>query len=293
MHPWEWPEHPWKRIHIDYAGPFLGKMFLLVIDAHSRWMEIEAVHSATTQSTLEHLRSMFARFGLPEVMVTDNGTCFTSSEFAEFSRRNQIRHVKVAPYHPSSNGLAERAVQTFKLGMKKQTSGTMQTKLSHFLFHHRLTPNSTTGVAPAELMQKCKTRSHLDAILPSVKRNVEQQQQRQNSQHDTHTKVRVFKEDDLVLVQNLGHTSGPNWLPGVIIKCCGSNSYQIQIDNNQVVRRHADHIITRQTDCDVPNMIDDDDVDTLPLPATSSDATNSSALRRSQRTRRPPDRFKT
>ena len=95
---------------------------------------------------------IFARLGLPEVMVTNNGTCFTSSKFQEFAQRNNIRHVRTAPYHPSSNGLAERAVQTFKLGIKKQLTGTLQTKLSHFLFHYRLIPNATTGVASAELM---------------------------------------------------------------------------------------------------------------------------------------------
>ena len=40
LHPWEWPQHPWARIHVDYAGPFMGKMFLLVVDAHSKWMEV-------------------------------------------------------------------------------------------------------------------------------------------------------------------------------------------------------------------------------------------------------------
>ena len=74
-------EHPWERIHIDYAGPFMGKMFLLVIDAHSRWIEVETVNTASTQNTIEHLRSMFSKFGLPQVIVTDNGTCFTSYEF--------------------------------------------------------------------------------------------------------------------------------------------------------------------------------------------------------------------
>ena len=119
MHPWEWPENPWERIHLDYAGPFLGKMFLVVVDAHSKWMEIEVVSSGTTQATVEHLRTMFARFGIPKVIVTDNGSCFTSGEFTEFLRQNHIRHFKTAPYHPSSNGLAERAVQTSKIGMKK------------------------------------------------------------------------------------------------------------------------------------------------------------------------------
>ena len=130
----------------------MGKMFLIVIDAHSKWMEVEIVNSATAQTTIEHLRAMFARFGLPEVVVADNGTCFTSSEFQEFAQRNNIRHLKTTPYHPSSNGLAECAVQTFKLGMKKQLTGSLQTKLSRFLFNYRLTPNTTTGVAPTELL---------------------------------------------------------------------------------------------------------------------------------------------
>ena len=163
MHPWDWPEHPWQRIYLDYAGPFMGKMFLIAVDAHSKWMEVEIVNSATTQATIEHLRASFARFGLPEVVVTDNGTCFISSEFQEFTKRNSIRHVRTAPYHPSSNGLAERAVQTFKLGMKKQSTGSLQTKLSRFLFHYRLTPNTTTGIAPAELLLNRRPRSH---VLP-------------------------------------------------------------------------------------------------------------------------------
>ena len=125
---------------------------LIVVDAHSKWMEVEIVNSATSQATIECLRIIFTRFGLPEVMFTDNGTCFTSSGFLEFAQRNNIRHVCIAPYHPSSNGLAERAAQTFKLGNRKQLTGTLQTKLSHLLFQYRLTPNATTSVAPVELL---------------------------------------------------------------------------------------------------------------------------------------------
>ena len=101
---------------------------------------MELVQSATAHATIKHLRMIFARFGLPEVMVTDNGTCFTSSEFQEFAQRNSIRHVRIAPYYPSSNGLAERAVQTFKLGLRKQLTGTLQTKLHAFFFTIDLHP---------------------------------------------------------------------------------------------------------------------------------------------------------
>ena len=72
MHPWDWPEHPWQCIHLDCAGPINDKMFLIVVDTHPKWMEVEIVHSATSQATTEGPRMIFARFGLPEVMVTNN-----------------------------------------------------------------------------------------------------------------------------------------------------------------------------------------------------------------------------
>ena len=107
MHPWEWPARPWSRIHIDYAGPFLGNMFLIVVDVHSKWMEVEIVPATTSAHTIQKLRAMFATHGLPELLVSDNGTAFTSAEFEEFLSRNGVRHLTSAPYHPSSNGLAE------------------------------------------------------------------------------------------------------------------------------------------------------------------------------------------
>lgn len=48
LHPWEWPEKPWTRLHVDYAGPFLGKMFLVLVDSHSKWMDVYPVNTAAT-----------------------------------------------------------------------------------------------------------------------------------------------------------------------------------------------------------------------------------------------------
>ena len=178
IHPWEWPTEPWKRIHIDYAGPFLGKMFLLVIDAHSKWIEVVPVPSATAANTIQQLRSMFARYGLPQLIVSDNGTQFTSAEFHEFTKRNGIQHLTIAPYHPSSNGLAERAVQTFKQAMKKASDSTdVETNLARFLFHYRSTPTTTTGVSPAELFLKRSMRKHLQLMRPNMEMRVKLKQQ--------------------------------------------------------------------------------------------------------------------
>ena len=121
VHPWEWPERAWSRVHIDYAGPFEGSMFLIVIDGYST-------------------------YGLPAMLVSDNGTPFTSAEFQEFVSRNAIHHVLTSSYHPASNRLAERAIQTFKSAMKKMSTGPIETRIARFLFNQhtgKLSPGSS------------------------------------------------------------------------------------------------------------------------------------------------------
>ena len=88
LHPWEWPHKPWVRLHLDYAGPFLGKMFIIMIDAHSKWMEAFPMNTSTSRATIEKLRIDFAKHGLPEIVVTDNGSNFTSEEFEDFLKKN-------------------------------------------------------------------------------------------------------------------------------------------------------------------------------------------------------------
>ncbi len=140
IHPWKWPDRPWERIHIDFAGPFLNKMFLIVVDARSKWLEVFPMNTATSHQTIQSLRHLFTSYGLPNQLVSDNGSQFTSYEFQSFLRRNGVRHIRVPPYHPSSNGEAERFVQTFKQSMRaaKKDHGTLQEKLDTcpIVIHH-------------------------------------------------------------------------------------------------------------------------------------------------------------
>jgi len=172
LHHWEWPGLPWSRIHIDYVGPYKGEMFLVVMDAYSKWLEVHRMKSITSTATIEKLREMFATHGLPATLVSDNGSNFTNSEFQEFMKKNGIKHIKVAPYHPASNGLAERAVRIFKEGCEKMENGSVQTKLSRFLLSYRTTPHSTTGVPPAELLMKRRLHTQLNRLVPSVANRV-------------------------------------------------------------------------------------------------------------------------
>ena len=165
VHPWEWPSSSWQRIHIDFAGPFLSCMFLIVVDAHSRWLEIEKMNTTTSAKTIEKLQNLFARYGVPAQLVSDNGPQFKSEEFQLFLKRNGIKHITSAPYHPASNGLAERCVQTFKSAMKRETEvKPLNIKLATFLLAYRNTPHSTTREPPSQLFLERLLRTRLDLL---------------------------------------------------------------------------------------------------------------------------------
>ena len=110
LHPWFWPTKPWQPLHVDFAGPFRGRTYLLITDVHSKWPEITEMSSTTASRTVDELHKLFSSYGLPEQILSDNGPQFVSEEFAAFTKINGIKHTKSAPYHPSTNGAIERLV---------------------------------------------------------------------------------------------------------------------------------------------------------------------------------------
>ena len=137
--------------------------------------------------------------------MSDNGPHFTAQEFEDFCSSNGIKHIRVTPYHPSSNDLAERAVRVVKEGLKKQsTSDLLTDRLSRVLLSYRITPQSTTRVAPAELLFGRNLRSKLDLLKPSAEKKrleVVTKQQVQKQNHDKHLKGREFQIGDHVYVK--------------------------------------------------------------------------------------------
>ena len=129
---------------------------------------------------------------------------------------NGIRHIRIAPYQPSSNGLAERAVQVFKQGFRKSSMGTPSDRIARFLFQYRITPHITTGLSPAEMLLGRNIRSRLDLLKPNLEQKVAEKQRRQQFDHDKHSRVRQFSVGDKVFVKNQGR--GETWLPGRIIE---------------------------------------------------------------------------
>ena len=177
----------------------MNNMFLILIEAHTKWIEAKPLSSITSTSTIQCLRTIFSTFGLPEVIVTDNGPSFVSEEFETFLRNNGIQHKKTPPYHPSSNGLDERAVQIFKRGMKNMKKGSLQDKISRFLFSYRNTPQGTTGSTPAQLLMGRTPRSPFDLLRPDLSRRVNKEQEQQKFYYDQHSQLKKKCLQSIVL----------------------------------------------------------------------------------------------
>nr|XP_006813698.1 PREDICTED: uncharacterized protein K02A2.6-like [Saccoglossus kowalevskii] len=242
LHAWEWPNQPWFRLHIDFAGPYEGKMILIIVDAHSKYIEAHVMPTATSTATINKLYQTFATHGLPHVIVSDNGTCFTSEEFRSFCKTNGIKHITTAPYHPASNGLAERAVQTVKGGLRK-SSGCLESRLYRFLARYRITPQTTTGQIPAALLMHRHPRSRLDLVQPSLQTRVLHNQGKMKENYDTKTRDYTYFLGDSVFAMN--YAGKPKWIPGVIEEKWGSLTFLVRLQDGRVWKRHQDQLRSR------------------------------------------------
>ncbi|XP_053618601.1 uncharacterized protein K02A2.6-like [Plodia interpunctella] len=241
LHPWEYPLHPWQRIHIDFFD-CAGKRFLIVVDAHSKWIETVAMNETSAGTTIRALRSIFARFGIPSQLVSDNGPPFFSAEFKEYCVTNKIRHSTSAPYRPQGNGEAENAVKTVKKAIKRAIFEKKEilTALYRFLFQYRNCEHATTGVSPAVAMFGRRLRGRLDALRPDTATVVAAAQDKQivtaGGQHSS------FSPGEPVLARDYSK-AGNKWAKGHVSEVTGPISYKVKLGDGTEWRRHHDQII--------------------------------------------------
>ena len=139
--PWPKTKQPRSRIHVDFAGTLEDFYRLIVVDSYSKWPEVLRCRRPNTGTTIGFLHELFARFGVVDCVVSDNGSQFTSVEFKEFCEIFQIKHITTPQYHPRSNGQAEHFVDTLKRALKKASGTPTDKTLQQFLQVYRITPN--------------------------------------------------------------------------------------------------------------------------------------------------------
>lgn len=238
-------KEPWSCIHIDFAGPFQGAYFLVCVDAYSKWPEILPMNQITSQETIMELRQLFSRFGVPDILVSDNGTQFTSSIFSDFCNRFGVKHVPSPPYHPQSNGQAERFVDTFKRALlKAKGEGKIKEILDDFLLVYRTTPNPSAPnqMSPAEIMFGRKVKTALDAIKPK-QNGLGRRNRKMEIQFNRHhgAKRRIFQNNQKVYVRDFRY-SPPRWTSGRILRRRGNVMYVVEVEGQKWIR-HVNHIL--------------------------------------------------
>jgi hypothetical protein len=257
---WPNPERKWSRIHIDHF--FLENHILfIVVDALSKYIECEIVKTVNSSDTIDALKIILSRNGIPDIIVSDNATSFKSAMFEQFVNEVKIKHVTTPPYSSASNGMAERSVRVIKDLLKKNISGSIKSRLAQVLLHYRNTPQSTTGIAPAIALNGRNYVTNKERINPrySIKSNFK-----------FLNNIPQYEIGDSVIALNL--REGAKWLAATIKEKLGNNVYNVYVlDTNVIWKRHVEQLLPRKFN---PDNAMQTHVTNLPVANTSPNITN-------------------
>lgn len=151
------PERRFGHIHVDIVGPLPQsnnfKYLLTVVDRYTRWPEAWPIENMSAYAVAQLLTTQWiARFGVPDIITTDQGRQFESELFQKLMATFGIQHVRTSPYHPIANGLVERLHRTIKAALTAHESPHWSTKLPIVLLALRNTVKEDIGHSPAELV---------------------------------------------------------------------------------------------------------------------------------------------
>nr|XP_028571635.1 uncharacterized protein K02A2.6-like [Podarcis muralis] len=242
IQPWEMTRKPWSRLHIDFAGPLQGQTFLIIVDDFSKWLEVVPVSAMNSKVAIWALKWVFTTHGLPDIIVSDNGAQFTSAEFQKFMADNLIQHDTSSPFHPSTNGQAERMVRTTKESLTRIVQGDWNQRLADFLLQQHITPCTATDRSPAELLMNRKLASLLDRLHPNIASDWPPGQ-------EPPAAPMSFTPDDPVYTQNYG--DGLAWIPAAT-RATWPVSYKVAMPDSRVHRQHVDQVWHHLTDAPAP-----------------------------------------
>ena len=187
LHPWEYAFRPWSRIHINLAGPLMGKMFLVIIDAPTKWIDVEIVNFTSVVSTIIKLCSLFATHGISEQLVSDNNQVFEARNLSNLQLRMVL---KTYSHHLTSSPTTDLVKVMYVL--------------SRFLLQYRVTPQTTTGLSPSKLLMERKIRT-CHAVHPDKSEDVEKKQEGRNLESLNWTKNESVQLSFTLVIIRLRH----------------------------------------------------------------------------------------
>ena len=223
------PKRPWARVGADLFE-INSKTFLVLVDYYSGFIEVDQIRDTKSEVIIRICKSHFARYGIPDTLITDNGPQFDSQTFKNFARQYGFQHCTSSPHYPQSNGKAEKAVQTIKNLIKKTSDD--KGDINFALLELRNTPVNEQLGSPAQRLMGRRTKTLLptsrkllipQTIKPEIVRNQLKKQDKQKQYYDQHAKqLPELKKGDKVRLRS----RNGRWRPAVVTEIADTTIVQ-------------------------------------------------------------------
>jgi len=260
----EVPKRPWAKVGADLFE-LSRKSYLILVDYYSGFIEVNQLQCTKSNEVIMCCKSQFARHGIPDILISDNGPQFSGDMFKLFANEYQFEHRTSSPYFPQSNGMAEKAVQTAKNLIKKAVYDGKDPYLA--LLEYRNTPMSDALGSPAQRLMGRRTKSIIpiteELLKPQVidpaivQHELTQNKLKQKQYYDAHSKgLSKLQVGDAVLMQIKG-----KWKPATVSSICHKTpqSYCIMTPEGQIYRRNRRYLKMVRNNNDNESHLDDDD----------------------------------
>ena len=247
LQPHDVPDRPWSRVAADLLD--LDDVdYLVTVDYYSNFWEVDHLQKTTSSHVIKKLKQHFARHGIPDTMVSDNGPQFASEEFRNFSNEWEFEHVTSSPGYPQSNGMAESAVKTVKRILKKAKEAGTDPLLA--VLDHRNTPSPGLDSSPVQRLMSRRTKTllptHAKLLQPQLEEHVSEK-----IQHNKHKQAQQYNksakdlprlaEGDMVRIQPIRKQKQP-WLKATVKTELPNRSYEVLTEKGGILRRNRRHL---------------------------------------------------
>ena len=238
------PTRPWQKIALDIFK-LNNRYYLVSTDYFSQFFEVDFLPNTTSNTVIHKLKAHFARYGIPDIIYSDNGSQFTSSEFRKFCQKYEIDNKTNSPGNSKANGAAESAVNRAKTLMKRSVMNHEDPYLA--LLHHRNTPQEGMDATPVQRLMGRRTRTLIPTVpsllQPSpvnIERTIIQREKKQAKMSAPLESRRVLPQlhrNDTVRMQPIDGTS--EWKEATVVESVPDNSrsYIVRDENGKEYRR--------------------------------------------------------
>ena len=245
--PHDVPDRPWAKVGTDLFS-ISDTSYLIVVDYYSNFWEVDKLDNTDSVTVIKKMKTHFARYGIPDQVVSDNGPQYTSHHFANFSRTWAFEHITSSPGHSQSNGMAESAVKTAKRIIKRAKESKTDVYLA--ILDHRNTPKQSTRNSPAQSLMNRRTKTLLPTtaslLVPKLTygqhASLQNSKRRQAWYHDRHARdLQPLREGVVVRMKPFQKHGTHEWKQAVVSKRLDERSYQVETATN-TYRRNRVHL---------------------------------------------------